>query len=872
MNVGRDFPGRLARIIEENMSMRIISFDSVKSSSGVRIISLEQAGRKEMAVRDDELALIEVVKNECLVNNGKYARTFLDNLPPNYMSEEINVLRTRSRIKRHLQLFSLAMELSGVVVSTEEAEDGQENLGHIPEIRISIAAKNADRGFVLRVLRVIEKQRINLHRTYLDTFGTGLPGGSVQVMTLYAERKNGVEFPVSDIKGVVITNGPETSRKNPEVETRLEEIVRVISDGETSDEQSSTMLSHLRNLIAENSDLTSNEEMMNFLLNAITDFYRAAEFLSLHEKDRIMRKLLRFEHLSEFYVASNKGVRNENLPGYRFAHNSARGSAKGGLRLDSIVQFDEVCALSFMMTWKTSRTKILFGGAKGGMVINPGDFTDRTLDFVDTVANFGRSLFLVTGPVHDVPAGDVGCGPSEIGILFEGFKSALRDLALVAYGVKRGVTVVGNRVISLEEARKILREHFDIDWSDRLLLRRLITDEHYLELVVAPQITGKPRMGIAARTGATGRGLLYCVLAMVTRLYLDGKWESVEPISQRDTELLHSVARYNESAVLNGSGQPVVDLQRWQYLTDTVFPKLLRDKRMIVQGTGKVGGSVLTEFAPYGVNLVAVSDAGGAIIGDHLKIEEILGCVSSSREHSCVGVKTNVTRTIFGAREGSSILEMECDLLLPCALENVITVEVASRINAKIVASGGNGTNTSKGESVLHRRGITVIYDFLANGGGVTVSYFEWLRNFYERRRFESEEIGGFPFDPTTMEQYLMPEYRQRILDILAIPEGDGVTELWNLLLRDIMISAVNDDYGFARSHDVSMKTAGFANSILRVLAAEMARSGEDGRKAIWNAIPEKTRAMMRPFIEHPEMRQYCRSQEEYDEMLKPME
>jgi glutamate dehydrogenase/leucine dehydrogenase len=111
---------------------------------------------------------------------------------------------------------------------------------------------------------------------------------------------------------------------------------------------------------------------------------------------------------------------------------------------DPIVKFDEVCALAFMMTFKTAKSRILFSGAKGGLVISTRDFIDSRSDFIDTLSNFGRSLFLVTGPVSDVPAGDVGCRAEGIGVLFEGFKSALRDLAMIVIGIKQGAAVIGN--------------------------------------------------------------------------------------------------------------------------------------------------------------------------------------------------------------------------------------------------------------------------------------------------------------------------------------------------------------------------------------------------------------------------------------------
>ena len=93
--------------------------------------------------------------------------------------------------------------------------------------------------------------------------------------------------------------------------------------------------------------------------------------------------------------------------------------------------------------------------------------------FFDSLSNFGRSLFLVTGPARDVPAGDVGCGADEIGRMFEGFKSALRDLALMVYGVRHNVTMIGDQIISLTEARILLKEAFNIDYTDSRILKEL---------------------------------------------------------------------------------------------------------------------------------------------------------------------------------------------------------------------------------------------------------------------------------------------------------------------------------------------------------------------------------------------------------------
>lgn len=859
INVGRDFPGKLARIIEENEQTDIVAFDSIKTRSGIRILTLEKAGRAEFPWAPEEIAAMEKIRREMEQLGLPFTRPFLKSLPPNYLREEVPIVQQRSilksRIFRHLRLFQLAMENDGVGLLCDDAEPDSDQLNQgRPEIRLTIAVRQPDRAFVGKVLHIIEAHGINLHRTYFDIFENRETKDRVAIFSLYILADEPPQARVLEaIKRIEVVPPSEEKKTSLRLEKELIGAIQTCSSANATEGQLEAAFRLLRARIGENRDIGSQREHLNFLLNALTDFYDACERLGLAETTPILRRLLAFKSMEEFFVSSQREGNKSNIQGFRFNHNVARGNGKGGLRLDPIVQFDEVLALSFMMTWKGARTRILFGGGKGGLIINPRDFIDHRLDFIDTLTNFGRSLFLVTGPARDVPAGDVGCGPGEIGILFEGFKSALRDLALMAYGLKKGITLIGNRAISLYEARKILQEHFDIDYLDQRLLKALITNETYLELVTAAQITGKPRMGIEARNGATGRGLCYSILALVTRLYLAGRWQPATPLTDREEKLLREVALINGQVLEESSATDAISAEDWQVLCKSAYQKLLRNKRVIVQGSGKVGASALQELAFYGVNVVAVADVGGAVIGDHLDVEEMIAAAQSSRERSVIAAKNNVARRIPGAREGAVILEMPCDILLPCALENVITAEAATRVQAGIIACGGNGTNTSKAEQILFNRGISVLYDFLANSGGVTASYFEWLTNWADRLRYEAEIIRAEPFDINEMERLLMPEFRARLQGILLEEEPARATEGWNNLLRDIMFAAVNDDYDFANCHGISMKQAGMMNAIARVLAAEAARRGEPDRRAFLDELPEATQEFIKPFLTHPE-------------------
>lgn len=857
INVGRDFPGKLIRILEENSAVEIISFDSVKTRSGIRIVTLEHCGREDFSGGQEEAAAREEILLKLRRTGNPWTECFLTSLPPNYLNEDlVSGIRARPRINRHLVMFASAMESDAVIVAVEETENDTSQFDHGQrEIRTGISIRNPECHFVMDVLKIIEKQGVNLHRSYLDTFTHPDTKNRVVILSLYVLRE---EYDFDEIAQEIRRLSPKTTtRAVPEtdrIEEKLVGLVRILSAEGSTDSEREAALRSWADLVRKNCDPGCEDEYQNFLLNAVSDFYRAADFLGIADHTAIMSRLLRFESLNEFFVSGQQGDQRRNLPGFRFAHNVARGAGKGGLRLDPIVRFDEVCALAFMMTFKTARSRILFGGAKGGLIINPRDFIDRRLDFIDTLTNFGRALFLVTGPTRDVPAGDVGCRSEEIGVLFEGFKSALRDLAMIAYGVKKCATLIGNRMISLDDARNMLLQHFDINYHDRSILRELISNERYLDLVAAAQVTGKPRMGIEVRAGATGRGLLYCVLAMVSRLYLDGRWDAEEKLTKADITLLQHVSVINERLILKKGGRDLLPDVSWLELERRVFPKLLCDKKIVVQGTGNVGASVLREFERYHVNVVAVGDAGGAIIGEQLDVQEMLHEVSTSRNRSIVTATKGVARVITGAREGAVILEYPCDILIPCALENVIDAGVAGRLQAKMIACGGNGTNTAKAEEVLHRRRIPVVYDFLANGGGVVASYFEWLRNLYDRFRYEADVINRETFDIHVMDSYIMPEFSERIKSILQEPESQDTSEAWNRVLRDIMFASVNDDAALAEAEGISMKTAGFVDATLRLMAAEMARMSPGKRTAFWNSVPDRTKKYLRPYLSHPEV------------------
>jgi hypothetical protein len=128
------------------------------------------------------------------------------------------------------------------------------------------------------------------------------------------------------------------------------------------------------------------------------------------------------------------------------------------------------------------------------------------------------------------------------------------------------------------------------------------------------------------------------------------------------------------------------------------------------------------------------------------------------------------------------------------------------------------------------------------------------LRNLYDRYRYEADVIKEEPFDIHVMDAYIMPEFSERIKMILHEYESQNTTHAWNSLLRDIMFAAVNDDLDFASKEGVSIKTAGFVNATLRLMAAEMAKMRSENRTAFWNSLPEKAKNYLESYLSHPEV------------------
>jgi glutamate dehydrogenase (NAD(P)+) len=317
----------------------------------------------------------------------------------------------------------------------------------------------------------------------------------------------------------------------------------------------------------------------------------------------------------------------EVIEAYRVQHSQHKTPCKGGIRFAAEVNQDEVMALAALMTYKCAIVNVPFGGAKGGIKINPKQYTPYELEKITRryTAELVRKNFI--GPGTDVPAPDYGTGEREMAWIADTY-----------HGLRPG------------------------------------------EIDALGAVTGKPvtQGGVRGRREATGLGVFFG---------------------------LREVCNMPEVMERLGLGLGV------------------EGKRVVVQGLGNVGYHAAKFFQNAGARITALSEYEGAICNDNgLDVEAVF-------EHR----KTTGSILNFPGSnnfdKNTDALEYECDILIPAALEMVITGENAPRVKAKIIGEAANGPLTPDADEVFIKKGILVVPDMYLNAGGVTVSYFEWLKN-----------------------------------------------------------------------------------------------------------------------------------------------
>ncbi len=327
-------------------------------------------------------------------------------------------------------------------------------------------------------------------------------------------------------------------------------------------------------------------------------------------------------------VQVNSPVRMDNgstkmFSGYRVQHNNALGPYKGGLRFHPSVDIDEVTALAMLMSWKCSLVGLPYGGAKGGITVDPRQISVSELERL--TRRFTADMILIFDPQKDIPAPDVNTSPREMAWIMD------------TWSVNKGYAAPG-------------------------------------------VVTGKPIAigGSLGRFEATGRG----VITMTDEL-------------------------------LRFKGRQMVGTT------------------MAIQGFGNVGSTAAMLGHQQGAKIVAVSDVFGGIYNP-AGIDIPAAMLYSKANGSLAGFPDAETIS------NEDLLLLKVDVLVPAALEAVITDQNADRIKADFVVEGANGPITPAADAILEKKGIIVVPDILANAGGVVVSYFEWVQGMSQL--FWSEE------------------------------------------------------------------------------------------------------------------------------------
>ncbi|MBO9337170.1 MAG: Glu/Leu/Phe/Val dehydrogenase [Chloroflexus sp.] len=349
-------------------------------------------------------------------------------------------------------------------------------------------------------------------------------------------------------------------------------------------------------------------------------FDQAAEMLHLPDDIRAILRVPQRELTVNFPVQMDDGS-TRVFTGYRVQHNLSRGPVKGGIRYHPSVDIDEVRALAMWMTWKCALVNIPYGGAKGGVIVDPKQLSPGELERL--TRRFATEISILLGPEKDIPAPDVGTNAQIMAWIMD------------TISMHRGYTVPA-------------------------------------------VITGKPVNvgGSLGRFEATGRGVMLMVREMARKLgwSLDGL-------------------------------------------------------RVVVQGFGNVGSTAAYLLHQLGCKVIGVADAsGGYYCAQGLDIPAMRAHTEQHSFRLLDGYRAAGVERI----SGSELLELECDVLIPAALENQITGANAERIRARLIVEGANGPTTPEADAILGERGVIVVPDILANAGGVIVSYFEWVQGLQE--------------------------------------------------------------------------------------------------------------------------------------------
>ena len=406
------------------------------------------------------------------------------------------------------------------------------------------------------------------------------------------------------------------------------------------------------------------------------------------------------------------------IEAYRVQHSHHKTPCKGGIRFSDEVNQDEVMALASLMTYKCAIVNVPFGGGKGGIKINPRNYSEYELEKITRryTSELVKKNFI--GPGIDVPAPDYGTGSREMAWIVDTYAS-----------LKPG------------------------------------------EIDAAGCVTGKPvtQGGVRGRTEATGLGVFYGIREVC----------NMPEVMQR------------------------------QGLTTGIA-----GKTVVVQGMGNVGYYCAKFFREHGAKVIGIAEYEGAIFdANGLNEEEVF------QHRKASGSILNFPGAVNLATN-TDALELECDILIPAALENVINAENAPRIKAKIIGEAANGPCTPEADEIFTQRGILCVPDMYLNAGGVTVSYFEWLKNLSHVRYGRMEKRFTENLNTHILGQIEeLSGKRVSATERDFIMHGPDEVDLVHSGLEETMIAATREIMDIWNNNpDIpDMRTAAYVNAINKV-------------------------------------------------------
>jgi glutamate dehydrogenase (NAD(P)+) len=413
----------------------------------------------------------------------------------------------------------------------------------------------------------------------------------------------------------------------------------------------------------------------------------------------------------------------EVISGWRVEHSHHKLPVKGGIRYALDVHEEEVMALAALMTYKCAIVDVPYGGAKGGIKIDPKRYSVDELERITRRYTHELAKKNFIGPGIDVPAPDYGTGEREMAWIADTY-CALNPGQLDAVGC----------------------------------------------------VTGKPlsQGGVQGRREATGKGLFFALREAV------GIAEDMKALG---------------------------------------LAPGIEGKTVVVQGLGNVGYHAAKFCREAGATLICIAEREGAIID------------AKGLDEEAVFQHRKATGSILdfpGATnlaDSKAALELECDVLIPAALENQFTAENAPRVKAKIILEGANGPTTPAADPIFRERGTLVIPDIYANAGGVTVSYFEWLKNLshvrfgrLQKRHEEANERQMVKAIELATGKNFTEEVRA------SLAKGPDERDLVNSGLEETMINAYQALRETRRTHQgcPDLRTAAFITSIHKVARSYM--------------------------------------------------